>query len=80
MTTPTKRVFKMGTRVEAVDKRFPYFLCVATIMNKRGKETNVCVCVHVCTMCVYVCLHVCMRVFVYVCVCVCICVCVCVHD
>ena len=85
MTTPpcpTSSVsFKVGTRVEAVDKRFPYFLCVATIMGKKGTAwggARVCVCVCVC-VCVHMCVCTCVCVCVCVCTCVCVCVCVCVH-
>ena len=65
-TPVSRRAFKVGTKVEAVDKRFPYFLCVATIMGKKG--TIACVCV-------YVRVHEC----VCMCMCACVCVCVCVH-
>ena len=31
-----KPSFKVGMKLEAVDRRFPYFVCVATVMDKRG--------------------------------------------
>ena len=40
--TPVKRPpspkpqFHVGMKLEAVDRRFPYYVCVATIMDKRG--------------------------------------------
>lgn len=35
------REFKVGMKVEAVDRRFPYFVCVATITDKREKGSEV---------------------------------------
>jgi hypothetical protein len=35
---PEKPQFKVGTKLEAVDRRFPYYVCVATIADKIGKE------------------------------------------
>ena len=29
--------FKVGMKLEAVDQRFPYFVCVATVMDKSGR-------------------------------------------
>lgn len=28
--------FKVGMKLEAVDRRFPYFVCVATVMDRSG--------------------------------------------
>jgi len=33
--------FKVGMKLEAVDRRFPYFVCVSTIMDRSGE--NLCV-------------------------------------
>lgn len=33
--------FKVGMKIEAVDRRFPYFVCVATITDKREKGDEV---------------------------------------
>lgn len=30
--------FKVGMKLEAVDRRFPYFVCVATVMDKHGED------------------------------------------
>lgn len=32
-----KPKFKVGMKLEAVDQRFPYFVCVATVMDKNGR-------------------------------------------
>ena len=33
--------FKVGMKLEAVDRRFPYFVCVATIMDRSGENLMV---------------------------------------
>ena len=33
--------FKVGMKVEAVDRQFPYFVCIATIAGTRGKNHEV---------------------------------------
>lgn len=33
--------FKVGMKLECVDQRFPYFVCVATIMNRRDDEVMI---------------------------------------
>jgi hypothetical protein len=33
---PSKPTFSVGMKLEAVDRRFPYFVCVATIMDRTG--------------------------------------------
>ena len=30
--------FKVGMKLEAVDRRFPYFVCVATVMDRKGES------------------------------------------
>lgn len=37
----TPKEFKVGMKVEAVDRRFPYFVCVATIAATREKNHEV---------------------------------------
>ena len=32
-------IIKVGMKLEAVDQRFPYFVCVATIMDRNGMES-----------------------------------------
>ena len=34
--SPPKPQFSVGMKLEAVDRRFPYFVCVATIMDRTG--------------------------------------------
>ena len=34
---PPHPSFKVGMKLEAVDRRFPYFVCVATIMDRTGQ-------------------------------------------
>ena len=34
--SPSKPTFSVGMKLEAVDRRFPYFVCVATIMDRTG--------------------------------------------
>ena len=29
--------FRVGIKLEALDRRFPYFVCVATVQEKKGK-------------------------------------------
>ena len=36
VTDVQKPHFKVGMKLEAVDQRFPYFVCVATIMDRNG--------------------------------------------
>ena len=33
--------FHVGMKLEALDRRFPYFVCVATVADKRGTCTFV---------------------------------------
>ena len=37
---PVKKrpTFKVGMKLEAVDQRFPYFVCVATVMDRNGSS------------------------------------------
>ncbi|CAI8002710.1 hypothetical protein GBAR_LOCUS3472, partial [Geodia barretti] len=35
----TGPLFQVGMKLEATDRRFPYFVCVATIMDRRGEST-----------------------------------------
>ena len=35
---PPRPTFKVGMKLEAVDRRFPYFVCVATIMDRTGQQ------------------------------------------
>ena len=46
--------FEVGMKLEAVDRRFPYFVCVATIMDRSGMQ------------CVYMYLHNSLKYFRFV--------------
>ena len=35
---PDPSTFEVGMKLEAVDRRFPYFVCVATIMDRTGMQ------------------------------------------
>ena len=45
MTSPNSNevspTFEAGMKLEAVDRRFPYFVCVATIMDRTGTYVHV---------------------------------------
>lgn len=48
--TDKRERFKVGMKLEAVDQRFPYFLCVATVMDRNGMNfVSIAVCVHAST-------------------------------
>lgn len=38
LVPPPQRQLEVGMRLEAVDRRFPYYVCVATIEDKRGES------------------------------------------